>query len=215
MVLICKIWDELGIKKVKFATIWLHDTVIIPTRLDKKLVLELWSPRCAQRRSIFPWGTRVRIDFAREKITLPTPQCRLIVLLQISERRLRFWVGFVCQVQKVIQHLTLKCEMLSQNNTLFLDTVQVVQEKVMFCWYWKHGQEAEKYYYLLFGTLSNSAEAKKKHFCRLFHNQGINFMGLSNTFPERALKEEIPTLFQTGRLEFCSVLFYFQNSKTI
>ena len=77
--------------------------------------------------------------------------------------------------------------MLSQKNTSFLDTVQVVQEKVMLFLYRKHGQEAEKSYYLLFGMLSNSTEAKEKHFCGLFHNQGINAMGLSNTFPERAV----------------------------
>ena len=42
----------------------------------------------------------------------------------------------------------IKCEMLSQNSTLFLDTVQVVQEKVVLFLYWKHGQEVEKSYYL-------------------------------------------------------------------
>ena len=77
--------------------------------------------------------------------------------------------------------------MLSQKNTSFLDTVQVVQEKVILFLYRKHGQEAEKSYYLLFGMLSNSTEAKEKHFCGLFHNQGINAMGLSNTVPERAV----------------------------
>ena len=109
-------------KKVKFATIWLHNTVIIPTGWDKRF----WN--CDhpdvhsgdQRRSIFPWGTRMRIEFTREKITLPTPQCRLILVSKISEQRLRFWVSFVCQVQKAIQHFTLKCEMLSQNNASFL-----------------------------------------------------------------------------------------------
>ena len=166
-----------------------------------------------QRRSTFPWGTQVRIDFTREKIKLATPQCRLVVLSQISEQRLRFWVGFVCQVQKAIQHLTLICEMLSQNNTSFLDTVQVVQEKVMFCWYWKHGQEAEKSYYLLFGTFSNSAEAKKKHFCRLFHNQGINFTGLSNTFPERAATWRRNSHFVFKQDDLSFVLFY-SNSKS-
>ena len=102
--------------------------------------------------------------------------------------------------------------MLSQNNTSFLDTVLVVQEKVVFCLYSKHGQEAEKSY-MLFVTLSNTAEAKKKHFGGLFHNQGMIFMGLSNAFPVGCdLKKKLRLGFQRRRYEFCSVFRDF-NSK--
>ena len=53
----------------------MKNTVIIPTGWDRRF----WN--CDhpdvhsgdQQRSIFSWGTRVRIDFTREKITLPTP----------------------------------------------------------------------------------------------------------------------------------------------
>ena len=117
--------------KVKFATIWLHNTVIIPTRLDKSWFWNCDQPDAHSGDQFFLRVHGWELILREKKLRCPPPQCRLIVVSKISEQRLRFWLGFVCQVQKAIQHLTWKCEMLSQNSTLFLDTVQVVQEKVM------------------------------------------------------------------------------------
>ena len=42
-----------------------------------------------RRGSIFPWGTRVRIGFTREKITLPTPSAAATILAWLQTKSLR------------------------------------------------------------------------------------------------------------------------------
>ena len=80
----------------------------------------------AQRWSILPWGTPVKIDFTREKTTLPTPKCSLIVVPKVfrTTKTILAWLrteSLRATKNKRLFNFALR-EMLSRNNRPFLDT---------------------------------------------------------------------------------------------
>ena len=80
----------------------------------------------AQRWSILPWGTPVKIDFTREKTTLPTSKCSLIVVPKVFRTTTTILAWLRTESLRATKNKRLFNfawrEMLSRNNRPFLDT---------------------------------------------------------------------------------------------
>ena len=97
-------------------------------------------------------------------------------------------------------------------STPYIKMWDVEPEQYIISWYGTGGSGKSDVIFIFENT---GRKSRNLTTYGLYHNQGINFMGLSNTFPERAaaVEGEIPTLFSKRTSWVFSVLFSSQKDK--
>ena len=87
-----------------------------------------------------PWGTPVRIDLTREKITLPTPKCSLIVVPKVFRSTATILAWLRTKSLRATKNKRLfifaESEMLSRNDRPFLE-IRAKPKKTENCLYFR------------------------------------------------------------------------------